>query len=59
MLLIGSADTVVTAVSLVVIVLCLCIIWWARTHPHPRRAREEALENYARLVEQDAANRER
>jgi hypothetical protein len=59
MLLIGSADTVVTAVSLVVIVICLCIIWWARTHPHPARAREQALEDYARRVAQDAADRER
>jgi hypothetical protein len=59
MLLIGTADTVITAVSLVVIVICLCIIWWARTHPRPRRAREEALENYARRVARDAAERER
>jgi hypothetical protein len=59
MLLIGSADTVVTAVSLVVILVCLCVIWWARTHPHPQRAREQALEDYARRVAQDAADRER
>jgi hypothetical protein len=57
MLLIGTADTIVTAVALVVIVVCLCVIAWARTHPHPRVAREEALENYARRVEQDAAER--
>ena len=59
MLLIGSADTVVTAVSLVVSVICLCVIAWARTHPHPRQAREQALEDYARRVAQDAAERER
>ncbi len=53
MLLIGSADTVVTAVSLVVIVVCLCVIAWARTHPHPRSTREAALEDYARRVEQE------
>jgi hypothetical protein len=58
MLLIGTADTVVTAVSGVVIVICLCVIAWARTHPDPRRTREEALENYARRVAQDAAERE-
>jgi hypothetical protein len=58
MLVIATADTVVTAVALVVIVVCLCIIAWARTHPHPRRAREEALEQYARRVAQDAEDRE-
>jgi hypothetical protein len=58
MLLIGTADAVVTAVSLVVIVACLCVIAWARTHPDPRRAREEALEDYARRVAQDAAERD-
>jgi hypothetical protein len=57
MLLIGSADTVVTAVSLVVIVICLGVIAWARTHPHPHRTREQALEDYARRVAQDAAER--
>jgi hypothetical protein len=58
MLLIGTADTVVTAISVVVIVVCLCVIAWARTHPDPRRTREEALESYARRVAQDAAERE-
>jgi hypothetical protein len=58
MLLMATADTVVTVVALVVIVVCLCIIAWARTHPSPRRDREEALERYARRVAQDAKERE-
>jgi hypothetical protein len=58
MLFIATADTVITAVTLVIMLICLCIIGWARTHPHPRRDREEALQNYARRVAQDKAERE-
>jgi hypothetical protein len=57
MLPMATADTVITAVTLVVMLICLCIIWWARTHPNPRRDRDEALERYARLVAQDKAGR--
>ena len=57
MFLLASADTVVQAVTLVVIVICLGVIAWARTHPVPQRQRDEALDNYRRMVEQDRRGR--
>ena len=43
------ADTIVTAVALVVCVVCLCVIAWARTHPIERK--DEALDSYRKLIE--------
>jgi hypothetical protein len=57
MLLLASADTVVQAVTVVVILICLGILAWIRTHPVPQRHRDEALENYRRVVEQDREKR--
>jgi hypothetical protein len=59
MLLLGSADTAVQAGAIVVIVICLGILAWLRLHPAPSRDRDEAMENYRRIVAEDAAKRER
>jgi hypothetical protein len=53
-----TGDTVVTVVAFAVIVVCLCVLAWVKTHPDPRRDRDQALEDYARRVEQDKAERE-
>jgi hypothetical protein len=47
------ADTIVTAVALVVCVVCLCVIAWARTHPVERK--DEAMENYRKLIDAQRA----
>jgi membrane protein implicated in regulation of membrane protease activity len=59
MLLLGSADTTVQIIALVVIVVCLCILAWHRTHPVEGAQRKTALERYRERIRQDMWERER